>query len=351
MFKRYRPSAAAMVPLALIALSGTLHSANQYPNVKGYVDFSANPQAKKWFNYSGDYLTWSNPGTGVYRIVFLELGDWTYRPTLQVTARGWPADQSSHTCAGSLEKTGKDLVVTVTCKRNGIAQQMAFTAMIFDETSDAAYAAVASCNTCIPPGPSHNPWTKSTSNAVRVERFFNRTGVFFRLDDPAMFSEAPFPMALVTPIATNGNCQIYSVGSSRQQANEIGVEVYCSDSYGSPQMSQFQLLLMPPSKRTGYVLTRDDGTPWPGYVSNAGGQPVQVHHESTGRYRVVFPNLAVDWVDDGTVKVDAHAGNGSSCGAWHWYRNNGGIEVDVVCHNAADQLANMRFIVMATSRH
>ncbi|MBC7925340.1 MAG: hypothetical protein H7039_06745 [Bryobacteraceae bacterium] len=326
-----------------------------YLNVKAYTEFVSAPGSNKTFNYSGKGVFYSFPASGTARIVFEDLARWTYRPTVQITPRS-NSGKSMPACGARLETEGYHLVAIVTCRPGSVvATKPEFTLLIVDETSDAAYTLVTSCTNC---GKAniHNPWARNDLNPVRVQYLTGRTGVFFKMDAKPPVTEFAPPMAFVTPVSSAVSCEVFSIGSKAERADEYGVEIACTVARSTsptaipqpPVDMSFHLLLVPRSARTATIFAAENGDTW---MSSSEAGLIEARRTSTGRYLVSFANLAYRWADDGIALVTSHGAGGKTCSLEGQYKSGDDVEIAVVCRNASGDLVDSRFLVMATSRH
>jgi hypothetical protein len=234
-------------------------------------------------------------------------------------------------------------LIGVDARLRRVASRVA--AVVLDHDADAAFATVRA------DGSAENGRRLARAERVAVGRY----RVFFRRDP--LFGAGAKPVAFVTPMSShvrngvgrNVRCELASVGSRFQRADEFGVEVDCFLIDGERADGGFGVVALAQQPRTAYALVGDGRQLFPGNTHNPAGD-VLVATRGVGRYRIGFLGLAASWADGGTVMVTAHGAGGGTCAADRWETVAGAVRVDVQCRDRAGAFAEQRFAVLATAR-
>ena len=346
--------------LAAIAVA-TVQSADvnaNYLHPKAYAEYPPRSGSSE-FNTSGRPVRYELSG-GTVRVVFEDLKKFVIRPHVQVSTRAL-SSTAQQTCGATLDTSGDDLVAVVSCMAANRSSTPEITVLIVDETTDAAYMTLTRCEGSSDPysgcGVQHSRWSSATYPMRVINMNNGRWHVFFKLDNPKTFWYSS-PVALVTPIASQVACEIFSVGSKHQREDEFGVEVDCRATGGQfvggttppPTINMgFHLLVIPRSARTGYLMSDPSGNSM--FATNNWGQ-LQLTKLGTGRYRVTFKSLAYDWSDNGTILVESHGSGLEGCSLVDVQRiPSYDVQIDVSCRKLSGELSDSAFSLMGTSRH
>jgi hypothetical protein len=216
-------------------------------------------------------------------------------------------------------------------------------ALVVDRDAEAAFATVR------PDGAAEN----GSSRLTRAERVgVGRYRVFFRRDP--LFGAGARPVAFVTARHAPEHCQLFSIGSRHQRADEFGVEVDCHAPGGARRDARFNVLALAQTPKTGHAFVRASGAVDTAHTSNPAGA-VFVEHPAPGLYRVGFVGLQRLWADGGAALVTAHGASGERCALEEWRRvvaplpSPGMVHASVECRDAAGAPADAGFTVLATT--